>query len=162
MFNNNRLIQGQKGFTLIEIMIALVVFMIIMLGVAAGMIQSIRVNRANVVRDEAVRLATDNLNALKGEQFTLNGTSLALNAVSFPTTPPTPPANTVNVNVRGGSVEYTRLVQIANVVATATALIRVDVAIGWDDPGGGPAQVPTGRNRQVSFSTVLVRDDNIL
>lgn len=135
-------------------MIALVVFMIIMLGVAAGMIQSIRVNKATAVRDEAVRLATDDLNALKALPFTLNADGLG--------TTPWAAQPTVLVNIRAGAIQYWRSRQITNVNATATALKRVDVAIGWDDPGGGPAQAPTGRNRQVSFSTVLVRDDNIL
>jgi prepilin-type N-terminal cleavage/methylation domain-containing protein len=156
VLNNNHPIHGQKGFTLIEIMIALVVFLIIMLGVAAGMIQSIRVNKANAVRDEAVRLATDELNALKALQFSLNGTAAGLNATAWAAQP------TVLVNIRAGAIQYARSLQITDVAASATALKRVDVAIGWDDPGGGPAQAPTGSNRQVSFSTVLVRDDNLL
>jgi prepilin-type N-terminal cleavage/methylation domain-containing protein len=155
VFNNNHPIQNQRGFTLIEIMIALVVFMIIMLGVAAGMIQSIRVNKANAVRDEAVRLATDDLNALKALPFTLNADGIGT-TVGWAAQP------TVLVNIRAGAIQYARFRQITTVNATATALKRVDVAIGWDDPGGGPAQAPTGSNRQVSFSTVLVRDDNLL
>lgn len=153
MYNNKLQLPGQRGFTLIEIMIALVVFMIIMLGVAAGLITTIRTNKANVVRDEAVRLATDDLNRLKGETFTLNGTSANLNAGGW-----TAPTN-VLVNMRAGATQYARSVQITDIAATATALKRIDVAIGWDDPGGGPAIVPTNRNRQVSLSTIIVRND---
>jgi hypothetical protein len=86
----------------------------------------------------------------------LNGTAAGLNATAWAAQP------TVLVNIRAGAIQYARSLQITDVAASATALKRVDVAIGWDDPGGGPAQAPTGSNRQVSFSTVLVRDDNLL
>ena len=151
--NNKLQLQGQRGFTLVEIMVALVVFMIIMLGVAAGLITTIRTNKANVVRDEAVRLATDDLNRLKGASFTLNGTSGDLNAGGWTT-----PTN-VLVNMRAGATQYARSVQITDINATATALKRIDVAVGWDDLGGGPAIAPTNRNRQVSLSTIIVRND---
>lgn len=153
MDNNNQFFQGQRGFTLIEIMIALVVFMIIMLGVAAGLITTMRANNANVVRDEAVRLATDDLNRLKGEVFTLNGTSTNLDAGTW-----TAPAD-VLVNMRSGATQYARSIQITDVAASATALKLIEVAIGWDDLGGGSAIGPTNKNRQVSLSTIIVRND---
>lgn len=159
VIDNNQYFQSQRGFTLIEIMVALVVFMIIMIGVAAGLITTISTNKANVVRDEAVRLATDDLNRLKGEVFTLSGTSANLNARVYadPDLPTLP--KDVLVNARAGAIQYARAVQITDIVATATALKRIDVAIGWDDLGGGPPIAPTLRNRQVSLSTVIVRND---
>ena len=145
--NNNHFFLSQRGFTLIEIMVALVVFMIIMLGVAAGLITTIRTNKANVVRDEAVRLATDDLNRLK-TSANLNNTAGAW--VAQP--------NTL-VNMRAGATQYARSVKITDIAATATTLKRIDVAIGYDDLGGGPALDPTKKNRQVSLSTIIVRND---
>lgn len=145
--NNKQHFQGQRGFTLIEIMVALVVFMIIMLGVAAGLITTIRTNKANVVRDEAVRLATDELNRLK------TSTNLIAGGWTDPN------VDVVLVNMRAGATQYFRSVQITDIVATATALQLIDVAIGYDDLGGGPDIAPTNKNRQVSLSTIIVRDD---
>ena len=152
MFCNNKQKHRQQGFTLVEIMIALLIFMVIMLGVAAGLIQTMRVNRANVVRDEALRLSTDDLNRLKGEQFSVSG-SPNLTATAW-----TAPAN-VLVNIRGGAMTFNRSTRITDLVTTATALKRVDVAVGWNDPAGGVALVPTGMNRQMSLSTIIVRSD---
>lgn len=153
MENNNQYLQGQRGFTLIEVMIGLLVFMIIMLGVAAGLITTLRSNTANVMRDEAVRLATDDLNRLKGEVFTLTGTSVNLNAGGWSA------QSDVQVNMRSGATQYARSIQITDIVATATALKRIEVAVGWNDPGGGIAINPTNRNRQVALSTIIVRND---
>jgi len=154
--NNKKQFHRQQGFTLVEIMIALLVFMVVMLGVAAGLIQTIRVNRGNVVRDEALRLATDDLNRLKGEQFSVFGTSGNLTA----TAPAwTAPAN-VLVNIRGGAMTFVRSTQITDLLTTATALKRIDVAVGWNEPGPAGAALPgSGMNRQVSLSTIIVRSD---
>jgi prepilin-type N-terminal cleavage/methylation domain-containing protein len=153
--NNKQQLHGQRGFTLVEILIALLVFMVVMLGVAAGLIQTLRVNRGNVVRDEALRLAADDLNRLKGEQFTV---AAAPNLIqTWPNWTLTP---NLLVNIRGGVMTFARATQITDLATTATALKRVDVAVGWNEPGQvGGALPETGMNRQVSLSTILVRSD---
>lgn len=153
MSNNKQQTHGPQGFTLVEIMIALLIFMVIMLGLAAGLLQTLRVNKANVVRDEALRLATDDLNQLKGQQFSLSGTSTALAAAAW-----TAPTN-VLVNIRAGSMTFARSRQVIDLATSATALKRIDVAIGWNDPAGGGALAPTNRNRQMTLSTIIVRSD---
>ncbi|HIJ90815.1 MAG: prepilin-type N-terminal cleavage/methylation domain-containing protein [Desulfobulbaceae bacterium] len=158
MSNNKQQSQGQQGFTLVEIMIALLVFMVVMLGVAGGLITAIQANRGNVVRDEALRLAEDELNRLKGIQFSVFATSAELTA----TVPPawTAPTNVLS-NIRGGTVTFARARQITDLATAATALKRVDVAVGWNEPGpsGGTALPATGMNRQVSLSTIIVRSN---
>ena len=153
MFINKQQLVGQQGFTLIELMVALVVFMVIMLGVAAGLIHTIQANRGNVVRDEALRLATDDLNRLKGEQFSVSGTSAALAQAAW-----SGPTDVV-VNIRAGAMTFARSTQITNLATSATALKRIDVAVGWNDPAGGAALAPTNMNRQTSLSTIIVRSD---
>ena len=156
MSNNKQQLHGQRGFTLVEIMIALLVFMVVMLGVAAGLIQTLRVNRGNVVRDEALRLATDDLNRLKGEQFSVSGApNLGATAPNWTLTP------NLLVNIRGGAMTFARATQITDLGTTATAFKRIDVAVGWNEPGQvGGALVATGMNRQVSLSTIIARSDN--
>lgn len=154
-YNNKQKHRCQGGFTLVEIMIAMLVFMVIMLGVAGGLIAAIKANSGNVVRDEALRLAEDELNRLKGDQFSTFGTSGDLAA--------TAPGWTVLPNmlshIRGGTITFARATQVTDLETAATALKRIDVAVGWDEPAGGAALPGTGKNRQVSLSTIIVRSD---
>lgn len=159
MFNNNKQqSHGHQGFTLVEIMIALLVFMVVMLGVAGGLIQSLRSNSGNVVRAEALRLAEEELNRLQVERFSVFGTSAALTAAAWPPDPTT--VQDVLVNIRGGVMPFERLSQVTDLVTAAVALKRIDVVVGWDDPGaGGAVLAPTNRNRQISLSTIIVRSE---
>ena len=158
MRNNKQQSHRQQGFTLVEIMIALLVFMVVMLGVAGGLIQAIRANRGNVVRDEALRLAEEELNRLKGERFSVFGTSADLTATGFP---PDPAAiQDIQVTIRGGTVPFERLSEIIDMGTFATALKRIEVVVGWNDPGNaGAVLAPTNRTHQVSLSTIIVRSD---
>jgi hypothetical protein len=107
-----------------------------------------------VVRDEALRLAADDLNRLKGEQFSISG------APHLVATVWTAPVD-VSVNVRGRVMTFVRATQITDLGTTATALKRIDVAVGWNEPGqAGGAFAATNKNRQVSLSTILARSDN--
>jgi prepilin-type N-terminal cleavage/methylation domain-containing protein len=154
--NNKQQSQRQQGFTLVEIMIALLVFMVVMLGVAGGLLTALRATKGNVVRDEALRLAEDELNRLKGERFSVFGTSGDLTATAPPTW--SAPADVLS-NIRGGAFPFVRSWQIDDLATAATELKRIDVAVGWNDPAGGAALAPTNMNRQVSLSTIIVRSD---
>ena len=61
-----------RGFTLIEVMVALVVLSIGMLGVASTFLQSVRLNRDAIYRTQAVYLATD-----MADRIRANSTALA-------------------------------------------------------------------------------------
>lgn len=139
-------------------MIALLVFMVVMLGVAGGLIQAIRSNSGNVVRDEARRLAEEELNRLKGERFSVFGTSAALTAADWPPDPTL--VQDIQVNISGGSMPFERLSRVTDLATAATALKRIDVVVGWNDPGNaGAVLAPTNRTRQLSLSTIIVRND---
>ena len=158
MFYNKKQIHGQQGFTLVEIMVAMLVFMVIMLGVAGGLLLSIRNNKGNVVRDEALRVAEDELNRLKAEQFSVFGisASLAANAPAWAA------QTSVPSNIRSGAITFAKATRVSDLGATATQLKRIEVAVGWDDPNnpGGAALPATGKNRQISLSTIIVLRDS--
>lgn len=147
----------EEGFTLVEIMIALLVFTAIMLGVAAGLIAAIRTNQGNVVREEALRIAEEELNRLRGERFSVFGTAADLTANAPAWSAPT---NVIG-NIRGTTMTFARARQITDLATSATALKRIEVAVGWNDPNvpGGVALAATGMNRQLSVSTIIVRSD---
>lgn len=157
MRNNKRSSHNESGFTLVEIMIALLVFTVIMLGVAGGLIAAISTNKGNVVREEALRIAEEELNRLRGEQFTTTATSADLteNAPDWTALPP------VQGNIRGTTTTFARATQISDMATAATALKRIDVAVGWNDPNntGGAVLAATGMNRQLVVSTIIVRSD---
>lgn len=153
--NENKLhSHGQQGFTLVEIMIALVVFMVIMLGLGGGLLISVRTNKDNLVRDEALRLAEDELTRLKGLQFSVMGTSGDLAAAGWTALPAMP------VTTRKGTMNFARARQVTDLATTATALKRIDVAVGWNDPSGGAPLTGTNTNRRAILSTIVVRSDN--
>lgn len=146
---------NQKGFSLIELMIAMFIFMIVMLGMLAGVNSSIQTNKGNVLRDEAIRLAEDELSRLRSEQFTSMGVSANLAATDW-----TGP-NNITVNVRSGQITYALSRRITDIAGGISPLKRIDVAVGWNDVGGATApQEPTKMNSQVILSTILVQASN--
>ena len=151
MFYNRQQSEHQGGFTLVEIMIALVVFSVIMLGLAAGLIAATKTNRQNVLRDEALRLAEEELSRLNGELFTDSGGSGNLAAGAW-----TAPVN-VAAQVRSG-VSFVRSTRITDLGGAPVMVKLIDVAVGWDAGGSaGAAIAPTQTNRQVAMSTIIAR-----
>jgi prepilin-type N-terminal cleavage/methylation domain-containing protein len=148
---------NQKGFSLIELMIAMFIFMIVMLGMLAGVNSSIQTNKGNVLRDEAIRLAEDELSRLRSEQFTSMGVSANLADTNSKWTGP----NNITVNVRSGQITYALFRRITDIASGISPLKRIDVAVGWNDVGGATApQEPTNMNSQVILSTILVQASN--
>lgn len=134
-------------------MIALLIFMVIALGLATGEISALATHRANVFRDEALRLAEDELTRLKGERFTLNGTSpsLAQAAWSAP--------QDLTVNIRNAPTVFRRSFQITDIAGTATAMKRIDIAVGWTHGTSQVLLLPTNRNTQASLSTIITQSN---
>lgn len=154
VFNNNQQAAGSPGFTLIELMVALLVFMIIMLGLVRGQVAAIFTNSGNVLREEALRLAEDQLSQLQGAQFTLNGTSAVLNdTVGAWTNEPT-----ISVRMRSGSTNFRRVTRIKDIAtAGATALKQVEVAVGYTHGSGAVFLLPTNMNHQVILNSIIVQ-----
>ena len=90
--------RGEKGFNLVEVMIALVVVLLVSLAMMQTALLSIDSNMSNVLRDEAVSLAEERMSidrnlALSTTDFDLN---LSQEAVAVP----------VDKNVRNATVQY--------------------------------------------------------
>jgi len=146
VFNDNQRLCRQQGFSLVEVMIALLIFMVIALGLAQGELAALRAHNDNLLRDEALRLAEARLNELKGLAPTLTNKNWTLMAPNL------------QVNIRGGTVTFVRAVQHRNITKANSAanLMQIDVAVGWDQ-GNGPAlpqPAILGTNHQVSLSTI--------
>ena len=153
MFKNKNISSCQNGFSLIEVMLALLIFMVIMLGLAKGEISVLTTQSQNIFRDEALRLAEDELSRLKSERFSISGTSpnLAQATWSAP--------QSMTVNMRSGSATFSRSIQITDIASTAAALKRIDVAVGWTQGSNGSLFAPTNMNHQTSLSTIIAQGD---
>lgn len=57
--------KNRNGFTLIEVMIALIIFSVTMLALLSSLGSIVHINLQNSIRDEAVKVAEENLLALK-------------------------------------------------------------------------------------------------
>lgn len=139
-------IHAQAGFTLIEVMIALVVFMVVALGLASGELTALYIQRGNDYREEALRIAEDEMTRLKGQQFS------TLNQAAW-----SAPQN-FTARIRGGTTTFATSTQIANLNTKGMAMRRIDVAVGWTQ-GTGATSAPTQRNRQAFLSSIITQSD---
>ena len=72
--------KGERGFTLIETVIALVIMMVVMLAAASLFAFSVYNNTSGSDRAQSVALAQQSLETLRSLQFTKNGTDPRLDA----------------------------------------------------------------------------------
>ena len=153
MRNNTHLSLSQDGFTLIEAMIALVVFLVVALGLASGELTALYVQRGNDYRNEALRIAEDEMTRLKGERFSLSGVSAALAPVAWTALPD------FTANIRSGTTTFVRRVQVTDLATSGLPMKRIDVAVGWTQGTSGNLLAPTNRNKQAVLSTIITRSN---
>jgi len=63
-------LSSRKGFTLVETLIAMMIILIVLLGMVQATFLSIDSNLKNLLRDEAVRIAEEQMNMMKGLPIT--------------------------------------------------------------------------------------------
>jgi prepilin-type N-terminal cleavage/methylation domain-containing protein len=138
VFINNNI--NNKGVTLVEVMIALVIFLIVFMGLMQTALLSIDGNVRNVERDEAITIANGELDNLKNVPFdTL--------------TTPDPPCRIVSRDFRNISKQF-NLCDIITDLDTGVNTKSIQVVIGWDHKNETAAQSPTNREFQHSITTV--------
>lgn len=66
-----------NGFTLVEVLIALLILTLSMLAIFEGLVLLSHINLQNLLRDEAVRIAEEKINSLRNSNFSeTEGTQL--------------------------------------------------------------------------------------
>ena len=83
---------NDRGFTLVELMVSLVILMVGMLGLLQSIILVSQGNARNIIRDEAVQVSDSYLGQLKAKPFANSTTSYPLQNVAS--------------KVRAGAVNY--------------------------------------------------------
>lgn len=66
---SNKKISNNKGVTLVEVMIALVILLIVFMGLIQASLLTMQSNMKNVLRDEAVRITSDRMSILRSAPF---------------------------------------------------------------------------------------------
>ncbi len=108
--------QGNKGFTLIEVLVASLMLTISMLGALDVIVLSMQQNLNNLSRDESVRIAEQKMNELRNSSFASlsSGSSVVKRSLK-------------------------KFVKDFNVVWTVSTLtansVAVEVAVGWSTRG---------------------------
>ena len=92
-----------KGVTLVEVMIALVILLLVFMGLIQASLVSIQGNVRNELRDEAVRITSDQMSVLRAAPF--GSADLASTGGAWAQLPNT--GNRFTRNVRNASVTYT-------------------------------------------------------
>jgi len=110
-------LKDKKGLTLIEVMISLVVLLLVFLALLQTALVSIDSNMTNVLRDEAVNIAEEQMNIARNTPFNnLAGT-----------TDVSPPARSIR-NIVAFTYTVTRTVTELK----ANNIKRVDINVAWD------------------------------
>ncbi len=138
---------NNKGVTLIEVMISLVVLLLVFLGLMQTALLSIDSNVRNVFREEAINVASESMNELQvvafGDPILTAGTNCQ-----------NPPAGDFTRNFRN----LTKTFRVCNVITDLDANTKsVEVAVGWDHKNETAIIAPTGREFQHSITTVRRR-----
>lgn len=125
----HHVLSGKKGFTLIEVLFALSIILITMLGLYKVTEMSMMTNMRNLIRDEGVKVAQEVINRIKAEPFSSITTGQwqpdDFAALGYQNAE-------VTRNFRGFSVTY-------NLAATVTdysnEVKQIDVTVTWPYKG---------------------------
>ena len=139
-----------KGFTLLEVMIAMVIFSIGLLGLAGLMAQSTSYNNSAQFRTQATFLAYDMLDRMRANPSEAANPTLRYN-VNFGTTPNDPPATcfatTCSLTQLATADKEQWLTSVQALLPNGDGKVTHDISSGtttifiieirWDDPVGG-------------------------
>lgn len=129
--------KNNKGFTLIEVIIAMFILMIGMLALLNTAAVMTEHNLINILRDEAVRIGEQKSDELRNTSLTAIGWT----------------CSDESRLMRSVSTTYNVCYRITNLSADGNTR-QLDVAVGWDYKGTGTLS-PTNRKYQHSISSII-------
>lgn len=139
IINDIRAIKKQRGFSLVEVLIALIIMSVGMLGIAGLYVQSMQAGRTSMFRHQAVTLAGDVADRIRANPtagIAYEGAGVDFNCV----------AAGIDCNeVEMASTDILQWAQQADEsLPNGTVIITFDntvdppgytIAVGWDEPG---------------------------
>lgn len=125
---------GMQGFSLIEVLVAIVVLSIGLLGLAALQVSGLRVGQSSFYRAQAAQFATDMADRLRANAGEARTCELALAAAT-----PTSPATTCERDLVEWRNRLRSLPAGNGAVDVDLVANMVTVTVQWDDSRGGGA-----------------------
>ncbi len=114
---NVKLNRKEKGFTIVEALVSLVILAIILLGLLAGVLKSYEIVIRNQIRDEAIKTAQEILEDLRNRDFDNLPTSL----------------DPITRQIRSYSVTLTPNITITDIVRGQVK--KISLTINWNYKG---------------------------
>jgi len=133
-------LRDNKGVTLVEVLIAVVITLIVFMGLIQASILSIGVNMRNDLRDEAVRLSSDIMSQLRAAPFddiNRDGTADPANptAFAFNWDQDGTADNIHNVAIRNATIPYTIAVNVQWPTAGDNNHKQITISATWQWQG---------------------------
>jgi len=148
---------NSKGFTLIEMLVAMVIILVLLLGLVQAALLSIDSNLRNLLRDEAVRVAEQRMNGMlidiSGNQYQ-GLRNLPFDSPLLQATPLTCTASNVSRSFRNMTRNYSVCWRITDLT---TDVKRIEVTVGWNYKNETALLAPTNREFQHSITSILRR-----
>jgi Tfp pilus assembly protein PilV len=141
-----RVISNKTGLSLVEVMIALVVFLVVFLALMQTALVSIDSNMINVLRDEAVSIAEMRMSELRNRPFD----DFDLNGVTDPD--PLTINQTINRNLK--NISNFAFNTVATIDALNTNNKQVNITVTWE---WKEKTVANGNPYTHSITTILRR-----
>ena len=133
VFQNSGVL-NDKGVTLVEVMISLVILLIVFMGLIQASILSIDHNMRNKVRDEAVRIAAETVNQLRGRGYDDPLLALAPPASNIPFPGQVPDGSAVT-NRTGNYSQTYNVAKTVQTLSDTTKQLTITVTYTYkDDP----------------------------
>ncbi|MEW6569833.1 MAG: prepilin-type N-terminal cleavage/methylation domain-containing protein [Nitrospirota bacterium] len=152
-----------KGFTLIEVLVSMVIVLVLLLGLVQAALLSIDNNLRNVLRDEAVRIAEQRMNGVLIDKYNNEYTGLRDERFNdLVQTNWTCTAGDISRNFRSMTRDYAVCWQITDIQdSLGNVNVKIlGVAVGWDYKGEVPVAqrpAPTNKEYQHMLSTIVRR-----
>jgi len=120
-------IQGRKGFTIIEILVALTILAVVLLGLYYSLIVSYKYSVANILRDEAIKIAQGEMERVRTMPFD-NVTQNQLNPPGLSSCNTLYPSGFIERQVRSQKFKFGEYFQVSDI---SQNLKQVTLTVCW-------------------------------